>query len=92
MNGYSRSKKTREELAEAMTKETWFTPEMAVEWGLADEIIEGTAPTNYLTPEIAQAFNFSAAPVPQPLSRSTPISLHERRLRLNEILTRTNTR
>lgn len=91
LNSYSRSKKPREELSEAMSKETWFSPQLALEWGLADEIIEGAVPTNYLTPEIAQAFNFQKpVEAPEPISRSTPISVHERMLRLNEILTRTH--
>lgn len=87
LNSYKRAKKTREELSQAMDRETWFSPEDSLEWGLVDEVVEGSAPVNFLTPEIARAFNFSAAKQAQ-LPRLTPRSLLERRQRLNEALTK----
>jgi ATP-dependent Clp endopeptidase proteolytic subunit ClpP len=86
LNGYSRAKKTREELSQAMANETWLSPEQAVEWGLADEIVEGTVPTNYLRSDVVNLLPFKSLPEAAKNTVSlTPRSIHERIQRLNEL-------
>lgn len=60
-----RSSKSPEEIKEAMSNETWFTPEQALEWGFIDKITEyeeDTAPV--LDAVTAQAFISSGVALP----------------------------
>lgn len=60
-----RSTKTPEEIKEAMSNETWFTPEQALEWGFIDKITEyeeDAAPI--LDTVTAQAFIASGVALP----------------------------
>jgi ATP-dependent protease ClpP protease subunit len=50
----SGSKKTLEDFLEAMKKETWFTAEKALEWGLVDEVIDPVDLTNCFTEDDIQ--------------------------------------
>ena len=59
----SGGKKTLEEFLEAMKKETWFTAEKALEWGLVDEVIDPVDLTNCFSEEdIQDLSNFKNAP------------------------------
>ncbi|MBF4432764.1 Clp protease ClpP, partial [Vibrio anguillarum] len=50
----SDGKKTLEDFLEAMKKETWFTAEKALEWGLVDEVIDPVDLTNCFTEDDIQ--------------------------------------
>ncbi|CAH8235167.1 ClpP-like prohead protease/major capsid protein fusion protein [Vibrio aestuarianus] len=50
----SDGKKTLEDFLEAMKKETWFTAEKALEWGLVDEVIDPVDLTNCFTEDDAK--------------------------------------
>ncbi|PNH88155.1 head maturation protease, ClpP-related [Vibrio diazotrophicus] len=59
----SGGKKTLEDFLEAMKKETWFTAEKALEWGLVDEVIDPVDLTNCFSEEdINEITNFKNVP------------------------------
>ncbi|EKO3395725.1 Clp protease ClpP [Vibrio fluvialis] len=56
-------KKTLDDFLEAMKKETWFTAEKALEWGLVDEVVDPVDLTNCFSEEdIQEISNFKNVP------------------------------
>ncbi len=59
----SGGKKTLDDFLEAMKKETWFTAEKALEWGLVDEVVDPVDLTNCFSEEdIQEISNFKNVP------------------------------
>ena len=59
-----RCKKSKEELLQLMSKDTWLTAQEALEWGFVDEVTDDAEDKQPLSPESAAAISSAGMPLP----------------------------